>query len=175
MRLEALKENWDLIIIGGGITGAGILREAVRMGLAALLVEQRDYAWGTSSRSSKLVHGGLRYLREGRIRLTREAVKERELLIKQAPGLVEPLGFLVPVYKGRGPGKWTLEVGLSLYDLLAKKRQHKFYTPAEFVKLTPRSTRKGSPEDFSFLMHRLMTHGSYCASSMRRFTRAAMH
>ena len=68
-------QDLDLLVIGGGITGAGILLEASRRGLKALLVEQRDFAWGTSSRSSKLVHGGLRYLAEGRLRLTRESVR----------------------------------------------------------------------------------------------------
>ena len=66
MQLDQLPEKWDLIIIGGGVTGAGILREAVRMNLKVLLIEQQDFAWGTSSRSSKLVHGGLRYLKEGK-------------------------------------------------------------------------------------------------------------
>jgi glycerol-3-phosphate dehydrogenase len=150
MRLDTLKKDWDLIIIGGGITGAGILRESVRMGLSALLVEQVDFAWGTSSRSSKLVHGGLRYLREGRVGLTRESVKERERLLEEAPGLVEPLGFLVPVYKDRGPGKWTLEAGLSLYDLIARKRQHKYHNSAEFVKLMPLINQKGLLGGFQF-------------------------
>jgi Glycerol-3-phosphate dehydrogenase len=89
------QAGWDLIVIGGGITGAGILREAARMNLKVLLVEQNDFAWGTSSRSSKLVHGGLRYLKEGRILLTRHSVVERERLISEAPGLVDPLGFLI--------------------------------------------------------------------------------
>ena len=91
MNLESLPEDWDLIIVGGGITGAGILREAVRMNLRVLLVEQKDFACGTSSRSSKLVHGGLRYLKEGHFLLTRDSVRERERLLKEAPGLVEPL------------------------------------------------------------------------------------
>ncbi|MFN2142434.1 MAG: FAD-dependent oxidoreductase, partial [Candidatus Promineifilaceae bacterium] len=70
---DNIEQEWDLIIVGGGISGAGILREATRLGLRALLVEQADFAWGTSSRSSKLVHGGLRYLKEGRLRLTRDS------------------------------------------------------------------------------------------------------
>ena len=77
-----ISQDWDLIVVGGGITGAGILREATRLGLHVLLVEQRDFAWGTSSRSSKLVHGGLRYLKEGKIGLTRDSVREREQLLK---------------------------------------------------------------------------------------------
>lgn len=148
--MKAIKENWDLVIIGGGITGAGIFRETVRMDLNVLLVEQKDFAWGTSSRSSKLVHGGLRYLKEGHIFLTRDSIKERERLLKEAPGLVEPLGFLVPIYRGRGLGKWTLEAGLSIYDLIAKKRQHRFYDVPESVKLVPHIDQKGLMGAFHF-------------------------
>ena len=96
-----------MIVIGGGITGAGILREAARLGLRALLVEQRDFAWGTSSRSSKLVHGGLRYLKEGQMRLTRASVRERERLLHEGPGLIDPLGFLLAIYRAIVPGRWT--------------------------------------------------------------------
>ena len=88
----ALDDTWDIIIIGGGITGAGILREATRAGLRALLFEAHDFAGGTSSRSSKLVHGGFRYLRNAQIRLTYESVRERERLLKEGRGLVNPLG-----------------------------------------------------------------------------------
>src|SRR5262249_17423506 len=88
-----LAQEWDVLVVGGGITGAGILLEASRRGLRALLVEQRDFAWGTSSRSSKLVHGGLRYLKEGQFALTRESVHERESLLREAAGLVEPQSF----------------------------------------------------------------------------------
>ncbi len=90
------EENWDIIVIGGGISGAGILREAVRRKLKVLLLEQRDFAWGTSSRSSKMVHGGLRYLKEGDIALTRESVVERENLINELPGLVTNKVFILP-------------------------------------------------------------------------------
>jgi len=143
MDLEKIQESWDLVIIGGGITGAGILREASRMGLQVLLVEQRDFAWGTSSRSSKLVHGGLRYLKEGKVFLTKIAVEEREFLLQDAPGLVEPLDFLLPVYEDQRPGKRLLKIGLSLYDLLARERQHRFYDPVEFYQRTPLVKRKG--------------------------------
>jgi glycerol-3-phosphate dehydrogenase len=148
--IKDIKKNWDLVIIGGGITGAGIFRETVRMDLNVLLVEQQDFAWGTSSRSSKLVHGGLRYLKEGKIFLTRDSIKERERLLKDAPGLVEPLGFMFPVYKGRGLGKWSLEAGLAVYDVIAKKRQHRFYDFEEFVKLEPHIDRKDLTGAFHF-------------------------
>ncbi|NIS80139.1 MAG: FAD-dependent oxidoreductase, partial [Anaerolineales bacterium] len=91
-QLETPEEPWDLIVIGGGITGAGVLREATRAGLRALLIEAQDFASGTSSRSSKLVHGGFRYLRNMQIRMTYESVRERERLLKQGRGLVSPLG-----------------------------------------------------------------------------------
>jgi len=145
-----LDTSWDIIVVGGGITGAGIFREAVRAGLKTLLLEQRDFAWGTSSRSSKLVHGGLRYLKEGRFFLTRDAVRERERLLAEAQGLVTPMGFLVPVYKNRGPGRWTLEAGLSIYDLIAKRRQHSYLDADEFVKLAPHIDRKELVGGFQF-------------------------
>ncbi|UCF94283.1 MAG: glycerol-3-phosphate dehydrogenase/oxidase [Desulfobacterales bacterium] len=151
MTLKEIPEKWDLIVIGGGITGAGILREATRLGLRVLLVEQKDFAWGTSSRSSKLVHGGLRYLKEGHFLLTKIAVEEREQLLKEAPGLVEPLGFLLPVYEDQRPGRRMLKVGLSLYDLMARERQHRFYDAAEFAKRLPRVKREGLIGGFFFI------------------------
>src|SRR2546421_6175402 len=78
-----ISQPWDVIIIGGGITGAGILREASRLGLRSLLVEQRDFAWGASSRSSKLIHGGLRYLKAGQFQIARDSARQREHLVKE--------------------------------------------------------------------------------------------
>jgi glycerol-3-phosphate dehydrogenase len=134
---ENISGPWDILVIGGGITGAGILREATRLGLHALLVEQRDFAWGTSSRSSKLVHGGLRYLKEGKLLLTRASVQERELLLHEGPGLIDPLGCLLTVYKGDFPGRWTYEVGLTVYDLLALRWDHAYYGPHDYQLLAP--------------------------------------
>jgi glycerol-3-phosphate dehydrogenase len=127
-----IDQDWDMIIVGGGITGAGILREATRIGLHALLVEQRDFAWGTSSRSSKLVHGGLRYLKEGKIKLTRESVHEREHLLREGPGLVEPLNFLLATYDGDSPGRLIYGAGLTVYDLLAMRWSHRYYSAQDF-------------------------------------------
>ena len=121
--LAALEDRYDLIVIGGGITGAGVLREAVRSGARVLLVEAQDYASGTSSWSSKLVHGGLRYLKEGQWRLTLESVRERQRLLREAPGLVEPLRFLMPIRAGARPGRWLMQVGLAIYDLMAGSRR----------------------------------------------------
>ncbi len=132
-----IEGPWDILVIGGGITGAGILREATRLGLKGLLVEGHDFAWGTSSRSSKLVHGGFRYLKEGRLLLTRDSVHEREQLLQEGPGLIDPLGFLLTVHKGDFPGRWTYELGLTVYDLLALRWDHRYYSPADFHLLAP--------------------------------------
>ena len=150
MNINNIAQQWDLVIIGGGITGAGILREASNMGLQALLVEQKDFAWGTSSRSSKLVHGGLRYLKEGHFLLTKMAVEEREHLLKEVPGLVEPLEFLLPVYEQMRPGKHTLKIGLSLYDLMARERKHRFYDKTEFYRRMPFARQQGLKGGFFF-------------------------
>ena len=150
MSLQDLPKIWDLIIIGGGITGAGIFREASRMDLSVLLVEQKDFAWGTSSRSSKLVHGGLRYLKEGQFLMTKIAVAERERLLKEAPGLVESLGFLLPIYKDQSPGKRTMQVGLSLYDIMARERQHQYYDAEKFIQMVPHINPNGLKGGFHF-------------------------
>ncbi|HYC41622.1 MAG TPA: glycerol-3-phosphate dehydrogenase/oxidase [Noviherbaspirillum sp.] len=135
--------EWDVLVIGGGITGAGILLEAARQGLKALLVEQRDFAWGTSSRSSKLVHGGLRYIKEGKLFLTRDSVRERQNLLKEVPGLVETQGFAFADYQGRKPGRRVFSAGLALYDLMAGKRTRHYHAPDEFLMLAPHIRRDG--------------------------------
>ncbi len=135
---SAKDQQWDIIIVGGGITGAGILREAARIGLKVLLVEQGDFASGTSSRSSKLVHGGLRYLKTGQWRLTLESVRERERLMRESGGLVTLQGFVTAVFKGRKPGYWMMRFGLFLYDLMARKRRFRSLGPAEVEMLAPR-------------------------------------
>jgi glycerol-3-phosphate dehydrogenase len=109
----------DLLVIGGGITGAGIAREAALAGLAVALVDARDFGAGTSSRSSRLIHGGLRYLEHGHLRLVFEAVRERSTLLRLAPHLVRPLPFVLPAYQGDRVPRWKLAAGLTLYDLLA--------------------------------------------------------
>ncbi|MYN08710.1 glycerol-3-phosphate dehydrogenase/oxidase [Pseudoduganella aquatica] len=140
---ELLARDWDLLIIGGGITGAGILLEASRRGLKALLVEQRDFAWGTSSRSSKLVHGGLRYLKEGKFSLTRESVHERESLLREAAGLVEPQSFAFGDYEGRKPGRRAFLAGLAIYDYMAGQRARHYYPRAEFLAIAPHISTEG--------------------------------
>ena len=148
--MNLTDEQWDLIIIGGGITGAGIVREAARAGLRVLLLEQKDFAWGTSSRSSKLVHGGLRYLKEGQIGLTYASVKERQQLLEQAPGLVEPLGFLLAAYQSDKHGRWLYRAGLTVYDLLALQWSHRYYEPRDFRMLTPHLSGEGLKGGFRY-------------------------
>jgi glycerol-3-phosphate dehydrogenase len=147
---KSIAGPWDILIVGGGITGAGILREATRLGLRALLVEQRDFAWGTSSRSSKLVHGGFRYLKEGKIMLTRNSVHEREQLLHEGPGLIDPLGFLLTIYKGDMPGRLTYSMGLTVYDLLALRWDHEYYSPEDFRLLAPHISQVDLKGGFRF-------------------------
>src|SRR5271166_1134935 len=113
-------EKFDLAVIGGGINGAAIARDAAMRGLSVALLDKGDFAGATSSRSSKLIHGGLRYLPQGQLKLVFQALRERERLRRlTAPHLVRPVQFLMPVYRGRGFGPFTLAMGLTLYDLLA--------------------------------------------------------
>ncbi len=145
-----LNRPYDVLIVGGGITGAGILREAVRLGLRALLVDQHDFGWGTSSRSSKLVHGGLRYLKNMQFGLTRASVRERERLVGEAPGLIDPLGFLLANYAGDSPGRWTYAAGLSVYDLLALHWTHRHHSAQDFQMLAPHVTLDGLEGGFRY-------------------------
>lgn len=114
-----MVETVDLFIIGGGINGAGIARDAIGRGLSVFLAEQADYGSGTSSASSKLIHGGLRYLEQREFRLVRESLRERDVLLRIAPHLVEPIRFLVPVGRGQRRPAWMVRLGLHLYDWLA--------------------------------------------------------
>lgn len=132
-----LDREFDLIVIGGGITGAGILREATRAGLKAALFEQGDFASGTSSRSSKLVHGGLRYLRNAQVKLTWESVHEREHLLREGRGLVTPLPFVMANLRGDRIPAWVFGIGLMMYDLLALKWNHAAYDAAGLRSLVP--------------------------------------
>jgi glycerol-3-phosphate dehydrogenase len=120
--VAATAPAYDLVVIGGGITGAGIARDAALRGLKVALFEKSDYASGTSSKSSKLIHGGLRYLEHGEIRLVFESVSERNVQTRVAPHLVRPLPFLIPIYEGVRPGFEVMNLGLWIYDSLAMFR-----------------------------------------------------
>jgi glycerol-3-phosphate dehydrogenase len=119
-RLDRLaSEEFDLLVVGGGITGCGIARDAALRGVRVALAEKDDFASGTSSRSSRLVHGGLRYLEHGYLHLVFEASAERRRLLRLAPHLVRPLEFIWPVYVGARVPRWKLTAGLTLYDALS--------------------------------------------------------
>src|SRR4051794_21311370 len=112
----------DVLVIGGGIVGAGVARDAAMRCFQTVLVEQGDFASGTSSRSSRLLHGGLRYLAQGRIGLVREASLEKRTLHHIAPHLAEPLAFIFPTYRGTDWPLWQMRIGVKLYDLLCSGR-----------------------------------------------------
>jgi glycerol-3-phosphate dehydrogenase len=115
------RDNFDLVVVGGGITGAGVALDAASRGYSVALVEKADFAAGTSSRSSKLIHGGLRYLQNFDLGLVREALLERSLLVKLAPHLVRPLPFVVPTFEGKRPDR-MLGMGLNMYDVMSWRR-----------------------------------------------------
>ena len=137
---HAENTHWDLVVIGGGITGSGILLDARLRGLDVLLLEQNDFASGTSSKSTKLIHGGLRYLKQLDFALVREVGKERALLHKNAPHLVEPAPMVLPFYKNGSLGKTTAKLGLWLYEALAGVKpgeQFKTYSAHETIQMEP--------------------------------------
>jgi len=134
--------HYDLLIVGGGITGAAVLHAASRRGLKALLVDRGDFAGGTSSWSSKLIHGGMRYLKSGQWRLTLESVRERERLLGERPGLVEPQAFLMPLYEGGRPGPLALGAAFWIADRMAGRRTARRVDAAEALALEPMLARE---------------------------------
>jgi len=145
--LERMRtEPFDVLVVGGGIVGAGVARDSACRGLATALVDQRDFAAGTSGKTSRLVHGGLRYLRNYRFGLVRRAVRERDLLLRNAPGLVRPLPFLIPAYRDRGPGRVILRFGLFLYDFLSQEKtlpRRSWLSPTEARQREPQIALEG--------------------------------
>jgi glycerol-3-phosphate dehydrogenase len=141
---------WDVLIVGGGIVGVGLLREIANVGLRALLVEAHDFSSGTSSRSSKMVHGGLRYLSTGQIKLTMESVHERQRLLHQGRGLIDPLEILLVSYKGDRPPAWIFGVGLMIYDTLAMKWNHERESVDDVELLCPAVERDKLAGGFRF-------------------------
>src|SRR6185295_8201437 len=137
-RLKA--EKFDVLIIGGGITGAGIALDAASRGLKTALVEKNDFAYGTSSRSTKLIHGGLRYLKQLEFGLVKEVGSERAVVHKLAPHLVLPEKMLLPLYETRGFNSLLTSFGLALYDWLAgvkKEDQRKMLTKSQTLAHEP--------------------------------------
>ena len=140
------SQPFDLLIIGGGIVGAGLARDAAMRGLRVALVEQGDFASGTSSKTSKLIHGGLRYLEQGQLRLVYESLHEREVLRAIAPQLVWPTSLMLPVYRGDPRPRWKIAAGLTLYDWLAAHhafKRHRMFSAQAALRLEPRLNRAG--------------------------------
>lgn len=113
------RHRFDVLVLGGGINGTGVARDAARRGLRVALVEKEDFGYGTTGRSTRLIHGGLRYLAMYDFGLVRESLRERERLLRNAPHLVKPITFLVPFYEGQRTPPWKVRLGLRLYDVLA--------------------------------------------------------
>jgi len=132
-----VEPHYDLLIVGGGITGAAVLHAASRRGLRALLVDRGDFAGGTSSWSSKLIHGGMRYLKSGQWRMTLESVRERERLLRERPGLVEPQPFMMPIHAGARPGPLALAAAFWIADRMAGQRTARRIAPAEALAREP--------------------------------------
>lgn len=136
----------ELLVIGGGITGAGIALDASERGLDVGLLEKRDFASGTSSRSTKLVHGGLRYLKQGEVKLVMEVGRERAIAYRNAPHLVVPAPMLLPIYKGGTYGYWASSIGLYIYDLLAgvaRQERRRMLGREETMRREPLLKREG--------------------------------
>jgi len=136
---ELPQTEWDIIVVGGGITGAGVAREAARTGAKVLLIDQKDYAFGTSSRSSKMVHGGLRYIAMGDIKLTKHSLVERERLLVEAPGLVDRMSYFFAHYQGGGikSNRWAFAILLLAYDFLAGIKDRSYLDAKKFLARVP--------------------------------------
>ena len=140
------RDKFDIAIVGGGITGAGIARDAALRGLSVALLEKGDFGSGTSSKSSRMAHGGLRYLRQRHISLVRESLRERGVLLKIAPHLVHPFPFLLPVYDSGLEERVQLRLGLTAYDLLAGRHgleRHRMLSRQEVLQQEPALRRDG--------------------------------
>lgn len=140
------ETTFDVIIIGAGINGAGIARDAALRGLKVLLLDKGDIGGGTSSWSTRLIHGGLRYLEHGELGLVRESLRERETLMHIAPHLVRALPLLVPIYKGARRGPWTMRAGMIVYDILSFDKtlpRHRILSRAETLQKLPALEPKG--------------------------------
>lgn len=138
--------RYDLLVIGGGINGTAILRDAALRGLRAALVEGEDFGWGTTARSTRLIHGGLRYLEHFEFGLVREGLREREILLRTAGHLVRPLPFLTPLYAHSRVGPIKLKMGMLLYDLLSWGKSlpsHRWYDKGTTLRLEPGLTERG--------------------------------
>lgn len=150
---------YDLIVIGGGITGAGVARDAAFRGLSCLLLEKGDFASGVTSKSTRLIHGGLRYLANFEVDLVAESLRERAILRKQVPYLIHPLPILIPIYKGDPHGRAVMSVGIHFYDLLSHEKDIPRYFTSSTEKtlgFEPRLNKEGLKGSVLFYDHQIM-------------------
>jgi glycerol-3-phosphate dehydrogenase len=179
--LAALPSRCDVIVVGAGITGAGIALTAAQMGLEVLLIDQRDFASGTSCGSSKLVHGGLRYLQTGQWHLTWESVREREKIVEAMPGLVHSQDFLLPVYNETRPGRSILQLGMWTYDAIAGRFASKWLDADTLLREEPSLRSAGLKGAFRYrdartddtrLVLRLIFDAMTAGANVRNYTKA---
>ncbi|MDA4111806.1 MAG: glycerol-3-phosphate dehydrogenase/oxidase [Thaumarchaeota archaeon] len=141
-----VHKSCDALIIGGGIAGCGIARDLALRGVSTILVEKEDFGSGTTSASSRIIHGGVRYLENFEFQLVREGLRERSILLRTVPNLVKPLRFIIPIYKGSSPGRWKIKLGMIAYDLLSVNKSvpsHKFIDPEETTRRIPSLESEG--------------------------------
>ena len=160
-RNDDLKQDhlFDLIIIGGGITGAGTARDAALRGLSCLLLEKGDFASGVTSKSTRLIHGGLRYLANFEVDLVAESLRERAILRRQAPYLIHPMPILIPIYKGDPHSRAVISIGIHLYDMLSHEKDlpHYFTSGSEkTLNFEPRLSRDGLTGSALFYDHQIL-------------------
>lgn len=179
MNRGPIDTAWDMVVIGGGITGAGVFRRATALGYRVLLVEQKDFAWGTSSRSGKLVHGGLRYLAQGQPRTSYHSVRERERLLAELPGLVDLIDFALPTPKGGLPIQLGMKVMFDIWDAMAGRRNHRFLDADAMRDLVPGLDTRGRPgfvygdgsTDDARLVLRILQQGIDQGGTARNYTK----
>lgn len=161
LRNASIKSDqlFDLIVIGGGITGAGVARDAALRGLSCLLLEKGDFSSGVTSKSTRLIHGGLRYLANFEVDLVAEALRERAILRRQAPYLIRPMPILIPIYAGDPHGRAVISIGIHLYDLLSHEKDIPHYSTAgetRTLAFEPRLQRQGLKGSALFYDHQIM-------------------
>jgi glycerol-3-phosphate dehydrogenase len=177
-----LQQPWDVIVIGGGIVGAGVFREAVEAGLNTLLLEGHDFSSGTSSRSSKMVHGGLRYLKNAQVKLTLDSSRERQRLIHEGAGLIDPLYFNLVNYQGDHTPGWVFGLGLIAYDLLALRWKHSKLSRQRLKEICPQLNEKHLVGGYGFydaqtddarLVYRVIQEGQAAGGTAINYARVA--
>ena len=150
---EVAQRAYDVIVIGGGINGTGIALEAQRRGHSTLLVERNDFGSGTTSRATRLIHGGLRYLEHAELGLVSESLGEREALLRAYPDLVRPLRLLIPVYEGDQRPGWMVRTGLAMYDALSFRKslpRHRALPLGKLDATVPNLNRDGLRAAYTF-------------------------